>query len=114
MPEYLGCCHGPTEAPGRYAHWARTQLHRECLREVSRCRHAALGSMLLRPTETHASDPEPEQCHMMDDSLNNDPGVSNRPITPGTPMMHEGRAGEDPAAAPKCSYWARNRFAFCL
>ena len=37
-------CHGPTQARGRYAHWARTHLHREALREVSRCRHAALDA----------------------------------------------------------------------
>ena len=41
MPR-AGCCHGPTQARGRYAHWARSHLHREVLREVSRCRHAAL------------------------------------------------------------------------
>ena len=42
------------------------------LRELSRCRHAALDRILLRPTETYAGDPE--QCRMMDDSPD-DPGV---------------------------------------
>ena len=57
-PEKLGCCYGLTQARGRYAHWARTHLHREALREVSRCRHAALDRMLHRPTETYLGDPE--------------------------------------------------------
>ena len=70
----LGCCHGPTQARGRYAHWARTHLHREALREVSRCRHAALDRMLHRPTETYVGDPE--HCREMDDSPD-DPGVAN-------------------------------------
>ena len=74
VPERLGCCHGPTEARGRYAHWARKHLHRESLRELSRCRHAALDRILLRPTETYAGDPE--QCRMMDDSPD-DLGVSD-------------------------------------
>ena len=69
----MGCCHGPTQARGRYAHWARSHLHREVLREVSRCRHAALDRMLHRPTETYAGDPE--HCREMDDSLD-DPGVA--------------------------------------
>ena len=42
--------------------------------EVSRCRHAALDRLLLRPTETYAGDPD--HCRMMDDSPN-DPGVAN-------------------------------------
>ena len=25
VPECLGCCHGPTEARGRYAHWVRKE-----------------------------------------------------------------------------------------
>ena len=74
VPERIGCCHGPSQARGRYAHWARTHLHRECLREITRCRHAALDRMLHRPTETYAGDPE--LCRMMDDSPD-DPGVSN-------------------------------------
>ena len=49
-------------------------LNLDSLREVSRCRHAALDQILLRPTETCAGDPE--HCQMMDDSPN-DPGVSN-------------------------------------
>ena len=73
-PERLGCCHGPTQARGRYAHWARTHLHREVLREVSRCRHAALDRMLHRPTETYVGDPE--HCRELDDSPD-DPGVAN-------------------------------------
>ena len=56
--ERLGCCHGPTQARRRYAHWARSQLHRVTLREVSRCRHAALDHMLHRPSDTYAGDPE--------------------------------------------------------
>ena len=74
VPERLGCCHGPTEARGRYAHWARKHLHRESLRELSRCRHAALGRILLRPTETYAGDPE--HCRELDDSPD-EPGVAN-------------------------------------
>ena len=74
MPERLGCCHGPAQAQGQYAQWARKHLHRESLREVSRCRHAALDRLLLRPTETFAGDPD--HCRMMDDSPN-DPGVAN-------------------------------------
>ena len=70
----MGCCHGPTQARGRYAHWARTHLHREVLREVSRCRHAALDRMLHRPTETYAGDPE--HCRELDDSPD-EPGVAN-------------------------------------
>ena len=70
----LGCCFGPTQARGRYAHWARTHLHREVLREVSRCRHAALDRMLHRPTETYAGDPE--HCRELDDSPD-EPGVAN-------------------------------------
>ena len=53
---------------------ARTHLHREALREVSRCRHAALDRMLHRPTETYVGDPE--HCREMDDSPD-DPGVAN-------------------------------------
>ena len=74
VPERLGCCHGPAQAQGQYAQWARKHLHRESLREVSRCRHAALDRLLLRPTETFAGDPD--HCRMMDDSPN-DPGVAN-------------------------------------
>ena len=29
VPERLGCCHGPTQARGQYAQWARKHLHRE-------------------------------------------------------------------------------------
>ena len=72
VPVRLGCCHGPTEARGQYVHWARKHLHRESLRELMRCRHAALDRILLRPTETYAGDPE--HCRMMDDSPD-DPGV---------------------------------------
>ena len=54
--------------------WARTHLHREVLREVSRCRHAALDRMLHRPTETYAGDPE--HCRELDDSPD-EPGVAN-------------------------------------
>ena len=72
VPERLGCCHGPTEARGRYAHWARKNLHRASLRELSRCRHAALDRILLLPTETYVGDPE--QCSRMDDSPD-DPGI---------------------------------------
>ena len=43
-------------------------------REFSRCRHAALDRLLLRPTETYAGDPD--HCRMMVDSPN-DPGVAN-------------------------------------
>ena len=47
VPERLGCCHGPTEARGHYAHWARKHLHRESLRELSRCLwHAALDQFV--------------------------------------------------------------------
>ena len=74
LAQSLGCCHGPTQARGRYAHWARTHLHREVLREVSRCRHAALDRMLHRPTETYAGDPE--HCRELDDSPD-EPGVAN-------------------------------------
>ena len=77
-PEKLGCCsqscYGLTQARGRYAHWARTHLHREALREVSRCRYAALDRMLHRPTETYVGDPE--HCREMDDSPD-DPSVAN-------------------------------------
>ena len=90
----LGCCHGPTQARGRYAHWARTHLHREALREVSRCRHAALDRMLHRPTETYVGDPE--HCHAMDDSPTT-PAL----LTLGTPPVSEERSGANPAAAPK-------------
>ena len=62
------------EARGRYAHWARKNLHRASLRELSRCRHAALDRILLIPTETYVGDPE--QCSRMDDSPD-DPGISN-------------------------------------
>ena len=74
VPERLGCCHGSEEARGRYAHWARKNLHRVSLRELSRCRHAALDRILLIPTETYVGDPE--QCSRMDDSPD-DPGISN-------------------------------------
>jgi hypothetical protein len=73
-PERLGCCHGPVQARGRYAHWARSHLHRETLREASRCRHAALDRILLRPTETYAGDPE--ECRQADDSPDS-PGITN-------------------------------------
>ena len=72
VPERLGCCHGPAQAQGQYAQWARKHLHRESLREVSRGRHAALDRLLLRPTETFAG--APDHCRMMDDSPN-DPGA---------------------------------------
>ena len=49
-------------------------LHRAGLRELSRCRHAALDRILLLPTETYVGDPE--QCSRMDDSPD-DPGISN-------------------------------------
>ena len=49
-------------------------LHRASLRELSRCRHAALDRILLLPTETYVGDPE--QCRRMDDSPD-DPGISN-------------------------------------
>ena len=52
----------------------RSHLHREVLREVSRCRHAALDRMLHRPTETYAGDPE--HCRELDDSPD-EPGVAN-------------------------------------
>ena len=29
VPERLGCCHGPAQAQGQYAQWARKHLHRE-------------------------------------------------------------------------------------
>ncbi len=74
VPERLGCCDGPTQARGQYAQWARKHLHRESLREVSRCRHAAKDRLLLRPTETYAGDPD--HCRMMND-YPNDPGVAN-------------------------------------
>ena len=74
VPERLGCCHGQAQAQGQYAQWARKHLHRESLREVSRCRHAALDRLLLRPTETFAGDPD--YCRRMDDAPN-DPGVAN-------------------------------------
>ena len=74
VPGRLGCCHGPTQARGQYSKWARKHLHSGSLREVSRCRHAALDCLLLRPTETFAGDPD--HCRMMDDSPN-DPGVAN-------------------------------------
>ena len=59
---------------GRYAYWARKNLHRASLRELSRCRHAALDRILLIPTETYVGDPE--QCSRVDDSPD-DPGISN-------------------------------------
>ena len=43
-------------------------------REVYRCRHAALGRLLLRPTETFAGDPD--HCRMIDD-FPDDPPVAN-------------------------------------
>ena len=58
---------------------ARTQLHRVTLREVSRCRHAALDHMLRRPSETYAGDPE--DCRAADDSPDN-PGITNAKDTP--------------------------------
>ena len=70
----LGSCHGPTQAQGQYAQWARKHFHRESLREVSWCRHAALDRLLLQPTETFAGDPD--HCRMMGDSPN-DPGIAN-------------------------------------
>ena len=98
----MGCCHGPTQARGRYAHWARTHLHREVLREVSRCRHAALDRMLHRPTETYVGDPE--HCREMDDSPD-DPGVANAWDSCATPPVSEERSGAHPAAAPKLSLY---------
>ena len=71
MPERLGCCHGPTQAQGQYSQWARKYLHRESL---LRCRHAALGRLLLRPTGTFAGDPS--HSRMMGD-FPNGPGVAN-------------------------------------
>lgn len=44
------------------------------LRELSRCRHAALDRILLLPTETYVGDSG--QCSRMDDSPD-DPGISN-------------------------------------
>ena len=65
VPERLGCCHGQTQAQGQYAQWARKHPHRESLREVLRCRHAALDRLLLRSTETFAGDPD--HCRMPHD-----------------------------------------------
>ena len=80
--------HGPAQAQGQYAQWARKHLHRESLREVSRCRHAALDRLLLRPTETFAGDPD--HCRMMDDSPN-DPGVANAWDSSDARGAHEDR-----------------------
>ena len=77
-----------TQAQGQYAQWARKHLHRESLREVSRCRHAALDRLLLRPTETFAGDPD--HCRMMDDSPNN-PGVANAWDSSDARGAHEDR-----------------------
>ena len=88
VPERLGCCHGPAQAQGQYAQWARKHLHRESLRVVSRCRHAALDRLLLRPTETFAGDPD--HCRMMDDSPN-DPGVANAWDSSDARGAHEDR-----------------------
>ena len=79
VPERRGCWHGPMQPPGRCAPWARTQLHRVTLREVSRCRHAALDHMLRRPSETYAGDPE--DCRAADDSPDS-PGITNAKDTP--------------------------------
>ena len=82
MPERLGCCHGPAQAQGQYAQWARKHLHRESLREVSRDR------LLLRPTETFAGDPDHRR--MMDDPPN-DPGVANAWDSSDARGAHEDR-----------------------
>ena len=47
---------------------------RESLRELARCRHAALDRILHLQTETYAGDPA--QCSRVDDSPD-DPGISN-------------------------------------
>ena len=73
VPERLGYCHAPTQARGRYAHWS--QLYRVTLREVSRCRHAALDHMLHRPSETYVGDPE--DCQAADGSPD-DPGIRHK------------------------------------
>ena len=98
VPERLGCCHGPTEARGRYAHWARKNLHRASLRELSRCRHAALDRILLLPTETYVGDPD--QCSRMDDSPD-DPGISNAWDSSDSC----GASGGDPTVAPRRHCW---------
>ena len=92
VPERLGYCHAPTQARGRYAHWS--QLHRVTLREVSRCRHAALDHMLHRPSDTYAGDPE--HCR----------AANTSPTTPasrrlGNPPVSEERLGADLGAWPK-------------
>ena len=91
-------------------HWARKHLHRESLRELSRCRHAALGCILLRPTGAYAGNPG--QCRMMV-SDSPDPPTTPAFLTSGTPLMHEGRSGEglDAAVAPGCFCWACGRSA---
>ena len=61
---------------GNYTKKMERGNHRECLREVSRYRHAALDHILLHPTEKYAGDPEHSRIVMMDDSPD-DPGVSN-------------------------------------
>ena len=69
MPGHYGIGCGIARSSPSYG-----KIPRESLREVSRCRHAALDRLLLRPTETYAGDPD--HCRMMDDSPN-DPGVAN-------------------------------------
>ena len=105
VPERLGCCHGPTQAQGQYAQWARKHLHRESLREVSRCRHAALGRLLLRPTETFAGDHG--HCRMMGDTI---PLMALALQMLGVPpLTHVARMGIAPAAAPKSPFPSRAR-----
>ena len=98
VPERLGCCHGQAQAQGQYAQWARKHLHRESLREVSRCRHAALDRLLLRPTKTFAG--EPDHCRMMDDSPN-DPGVANAWESSDAPSTHVVRMRTAPTVGHK-------------
>ena len=76
VPGRLGCCHGPTQALGRYAYWARTQLHRVALREVSRCRHAALDYMPHRPSETYAAMGDLEDYYRAADDSSDDSGIT--------------------------------------
>ena len=103
VPERLGCCHGPTEARRRYAHWAREHLHRESLWELSRCRHAALDRILILPTGAYAGDPE--QCRRMDDSPD-DPGISNAWDSSDARGASEG----GPAVAPRRYRWTVDRW----
>ena len=76
-------------------------LQRGSVREITRCRHAALDRVLHRPTETYAGDPE--HCRMPHDGW-----LSRRPrrfqclgLEPGTPLVSEERSEADPAVAPK-------------